>query len=82
MTGVHFAPGPGSFMFFVLYSVQAGFKTDPDSYPLNTIRGILAEQNVVLRVSCGTILVLFHLLSHHFVPVLQNYSEKSFNCGM
>jgi hypothetical protein len=82
MTGVHFAAGPGSFMFFVLYSVQTGFKTDPDSYPLNTIQGTLAEQNVMLRVGCGTIRVLFHLLSYHFVPVLQNYSEKSSNCRM
>lgn len=46
---------------------------------------ILAEKNVVTahlhvmpRVRCGTIFVLFHLLSYHFVPVLQNYSEKSF----
>jgi hypothetical protein len=82
MTGVYFAAGPGSFLFFVLYSAQTGFKTDPDSYPLNNIRGILAERIVVLRVRCATILVLFHLLSHHFVPVLQNYSEKSFNCRM
>lgn len=37
-----------------------------------------AYLHVVPRVRYGTIFVLFHLLSHHFVPVLQNYSEKSF----
>jgi len=82
MTGVHFPAGPGSFVF-VLYSVQTGFKTDKrllsiEYYILAEKNVVTAHLHVVSRVRCGTIFVLFHSLSHHFVPVLQNYSEKSF----